>query len=104
MKRPCILLFSLAPFLLCAQTTTRNPAIKNFNTRLTKLEREVQSKKCFNPPAGAGEVKGFHLFLEGELLWMKAEEDGLTYTYKTNNAEGLSNVENEIRLEEMDFD
>ena len=63
----------------------------------------MKTRKWYNPPAGAGEVKGFHLFLDGELLWMKAEEDGLTYTYKTDNPLGLP-IENEIRLEEMDFD
>src|SRR5437879_527678 len=101
MKRTLLLLSSVSPFLLCAQNG-QNAALKNFNTRLTKLEREVK-KKCYNPPAGAQEVKGFHLFLTGELLWWKAEEDGLTYTYKTNNPTGDSS-ENDIRLEEMDFD
>ena len=31
------ILFSLIPFLLCAQSA-QNPAIKNMNTRLTELE------------------------------------------------------------------
>ncbi len=103
MQRPFIpILFSLIPFLLCAQSA-QNPAIKNMNTRLTRLEKEMKTRKWYNPPAGAGEVEGYHLYLIGEFLWMKAEEDGLSYSYKTNNPLGLSS-DNDIRLEEMDFD
>lgn len=102
MKRALFLLCSATPLLLYAQNG-QNAALKNFNIRLTKLEKEIKTKKFYNPPAGAQEIKGFHLFLTGEFLWWKAEEDGLTYTYKTDNPTGLSSTNN-IRLEEMDFD
>jgi Legionella pneumophila major outer membrane protein precursor len=102
MKCSFVFPFSLIPFLLCAQTA-QSPSVKNLNARVKKLEKEMKGRKWYNPPAGAGEVEGYHLFLIGDFLWMKAEEDGLTYSYKTNNPGGTS-PSNEIRLEEMEFD
>jgi hypothetical protein len=103
MKRAYLLLLPLMPVFLIAQTA-QNAAIKNLNSRLTKVEKEVKTKKWYNPPANAAEAKDYHLFLSGEFLWWKAEEDGLAYSYRTNNPSGSPAVENEIRLEEMDFD
>jgi hypothetical protein len=104
MQRSFFFLLSLTPFLLLADSdATQNAALRNFNTRLKKLEKEMKSRKWYNPPAGAQEVRGYHLFLIGEFLWWKAEEDGLTFSYKTNNPTGQL-TDNKIRLEEMDFE
>jgi hypothetical protein len=103
MKKSSLFLLSiLSPLFLSAQTAAQNAALRNFNARLTKLEKEMKSRKWYNPPAGAQTVEGYHLFAVGEFLWWRAEEDGLTYTYKTDNPTGVSG-ENDIRLEEMKF-
>lgn len=92
--------FLLTPFLLLS---AENAALNNLNARVTKLEKEMDSRKWYNPPAGAQVVGGYHIYAIGEFLWWKAEEDGLPFTYKTNNPLGNSQ-ENSIQLKEMDFD
>ncbi len=99
MKRFPFLLTLLSPLLLCAQ----DQECKDFNTRLTQLERDVRCRKCYNPPNPVNGREGYHLTLVGDYLYWKGQEDGLAYTYKTNNPSGAS-LDTDIDVKEPDFE
>lgn len=61
---------------------------QTFSERLTAVERQVKTQTLYNASSRAEVVDGYNLFLTGDLLYWKGEENGLTYALKSDVPNG----------------
>src|SRR5579871_2675914 len=76
--------------------------VTQFDRRLTAVEKQLKKRTLYNAPATVHVVDGYHLFLTGDLLYWKAEENGLTYAFKAKNP-SISAINGTLHLKEPHF-
>lgn len=76
----------LTCLILPGISETKEMTAQDFDNRLSALESQVQNQSFYNAPARPEIAKGYNLFLTGDVLYWKAEENGLTYGVKTSDA------------------
>lgn len=74
-----VLLFPVAAY------AQQDDPIDDFDRRLTALEKKVNNHTLYNAPARSEVIEGYNLFFTGDLLYWRAEENGLTYAFKVKD-------------------
>ncbi len=83
---PLLLLFFISSLLSLPLSAQDNAAkMRDFNHRLTALEEQSKKQKVYDSSARPQVADAYNVYLTGDFLWWKAQENGLDYVILTDD-------------------